>query len=144
MDDRLKAWNARMLLGLLPDVRAIADRHILLAESKGLVLRVTQGLRSLSEQEAIYAKGRTEQGSVVTNARPGYSWHNFGRAYDVAVVIGGKVVWESRQYAAVGVLGKSVGLVWGGDFKGMAGDLGHFEYHPGLTLAEARKHAGIT
>jgi peptidoglycan L-alanyl-D-glutamate endopeptidase CwlK len=48
------------------------------------VIRVTQGLRTWEEQDALYAKGRTAPGPVVTNCPGGYSWHNFGMAVDLA------------------------------------------------------------
>lgn len=44
-------------------------------------LTVTSGYRSVAKQAALY-KGRSGPGSV---AAPGKSWHNTGRAYDVAV-----------------------------------------------------------
>jgi peptidoglycan L-alanyl-D-glutamate endopeptidase CwlK len=48
-----------------------------------LNLQVTQGLRTWSQQDALYAQGRTEPGAVVTNAQGGYSAHNFGYAVDL-------------------------------------------------------------
>lgn len=140
----IKKLNAERLAGLLPEARELAERHIALCEAEGIELLVTYGCRSLSEQKALYAKGRTAPGKVVTNARPGFSWHNFGRAYDVAIMTGGKPDWKSKTYARIGELGKSIGLTWGGDFKSVRGDYGHFEYHPNLTLAQARVGAGIT
>jgi peptidoglycan L-alanyl-D-glutamate endopeptidase CwlK len=134
----IKKLNAERLAGLLPEVRELAERHIALCEAEGIELLVTFGCRSLIEQKALYAMGRTAPGKVVTNARPGFSWHNFGRAYDVAVLTDGKPDWTSKRYTRVGELGKSIGLIWGGDFKAVRGDLGHFEYHPNLTLAQAR------
>lgn len=47
------------------------------------IFRVVQGLRSWSDQEKLYAQGRTAPGKVVTNAQPGYSWHEFGLAVDI-------------------------------------------------------------
>lgn len=42
----------------------------------------TCGLRSFVDQDALYAKGRTTPGPVVTNARGGLSFHNYGLASD--------------------------------------------------------------
>ncbi|MCI0422760.1 MAG: M15 family metallopeptidase [Acidobacteria bacterium] len=74
--------------------RRLKDIHPILAEKvrklaellhpEGVQFRVTQGLRSWSEQEALYAQGRTVPGPKVTNAKPGQSWHNYGCAVDVA------------------------------------------------------------
>lgn len=40
------------------------------------------GFRSFEEQTALYAKGRTERGKIVTKARAGQSFHNYGMAID--------------------------------------------------------------
>jgi peptidoglycan L-alanyl-D-glutamate endopeptidase CwlK len=40
------------------------------------------GLRTMEEQAALYAKGRTSSGRIVTKARPGESFHNHGLAFD--------------------------------------------------------------
>lgn len=52
----------------------------LLAE--GIRFRVMRGLATFPEQEAIYEQGRTTPGMIVTNAKPGWSGHNFGYAID--------------------------------------------------------------
>ena len=51
-------------------------------ELEGIEIRVTQGLRSWTEQNALYAQGRTAPGKIVTNCKGGYSYHNFGLAVD--------------------------------------------------------------
>jgi hypothetical protein len=40
------------------------------------------GRRTMEEQAALYAKGRTSKGKIVTKARPGESFHNHGLAFD--------------------------------------------------------------
>lgn len=40
------------------------------------------GFRSFEEQSALYAKGRTAGGRIVTKARAGESYHNYGLAFD--------------------------------------------------------------
>lgn len=41
------------------------------------------GRRTMEEQAALYAKGRTKQpGKIVTKAKPGQSYHNYGLAFD--------------------------------------------------------------
>ena len=65
---------------------ALSDKiHLLAAmlEDEGIVFRVTQGLRTWAEQNTLYQQGRTTPGPVVTNAPPGYSYHQFGLAVDV-------------------------------------------------------------
>lgn len=45
---------------------------------KGLKIRIVQGFRTFAEQDELYAQGRTKPGSIVTNARGGFSNHNYG------------------------------------------------------------------
>lgn len=40
------------------------------------------GFRSFQEQTQLYAKGRTTQGPIVTRAKAGFSFHNYGLATD--------------------------------------------------------------
>lgn len=103
-------------------------------------LIVTHTLRTWQEQEALYAKGRTLPGEIVTNARGGHSWHNFGRAVDVVFQKGDGISYDG-PWDLLGPIGERLGFVWGGRWK--MRDLGHFEYHGGKTLAELRKEHGI-
>jgi peptidoglycan L-alanyl-D-glutamate endopeptidase CwlK len=127
-----------------PDVRALCDRHLALCLLEGIVLRVTDGYRSVKEQAAIWQVGRDEDGNVVderavlTRARPGCSWHNWGRAYDVCIVrfpgdVTPKNVYDG-PWGRVGAIGESLGLTWGGHFKNIHDDP-HFEYPAGRTIA---------
>ena len=107
-------------------------------KEKGYDVRIISGLRSYEEQAALYAKGRTAPGPKVTNARAGFSNHNFGTAWDIGLFQGKKYVTESPLYKEIGTLGKTLGLVWGGDFKSIK-DEPHFEVNTGLTLAQMRE-----
>lgn len=101
-------------------------------------LVITHTLRTWEEQAALYAKGRTAPGEIVTNARPGFSWHNFGRAFDVAILEGKSgLTWEG-PWEEIGKVGEELGLVWGGRFKKLA-DRCHFEWHGGESLASLRE-----
>lgn len=58
-------------------------------------LRITQGLRSWSQQDALYAQGRTiPDTNIVTEARGGYSAHNFGYACDGVPDLPGLQAWQ--------------------------------------------------
>lgn len=52
-------------------------------QTDGDHLEVVQGYRSLLQQAALYAQGRTAPGKIVTDSPPGHSWHEFGLAVDV-------------------------------------------------------------
>ncbi len=107
----------------------------------GLALLVTQGLRTWDEQDALYAQGRTTPGRIVTHARGGESYHNFGLAFDILVLDAmGKADWDPAHpgWLQAANAGKSLGLEWGGDWQGMK-DQPHFQYTGGLTLDSCRR-----
>jgi peptidoglycan LD-endopeptidase CwlK len=67
------------------EVKQLIDK----AESffpKNIAIRIAQGLRTIEEQNALYAKGRTAPGPKVTNAKGGQSYHNFGLAIDFCLL----------------------------------------------------------
>ena len=141
VDDR----SEKNIATLLPDVQPIARALVQKAASNGIVIRIISGSRTYAEQDALYAKGRTAPGNRVTNARGGYSNHNFGIAFDIGVFSGNSYQPESPKYKAVGVLGLDVGLEWGGNWTSIV-DQPHFQLRPawasGMTekdmLAELR------
>ncbi|WP_271006470.1 N-acetylmuramoyl-L-alanine amidase family protein [Listeria seeligeri] len=97
---------------------------------QGIYLCVAQGYRSKTEQNALYAQGRTKPGSIVTNAKGGQSNHNFGVAVDLCLYSsdGKKVIWESTtsRWKKVVAAMKAEGFKWGGDWKSFK-DYPHFE-----------------
>jgi peptidoglycan LD-endopeptidase CwlK len=107
---------------------------------KGLKMVLTCGYRSIAEQDGLYAIGRTKPGKKVTNARGGYSWHNFRLAADYAFVAGGKVVWDG-DWNLFGKTARECGLEWGGDFKTIL-DRPHVQWTKGRTLAQMRAATG--
>lgn len=112
---------------LHPEVRAKAERLQALCRENGLPLLITETWRSEEEQSALYAKGRTAPGKVVTNCKYPYSPHCWGAAFDFCRNVRGRE-YETTDgfFEKVGRLGKSVGLFWGGDFKTFK-DMPHFE-----------------
>jgi peptidoglycan LD-endopeptidase CwlK len=114
---------------LLPEVQPIARALVQKAASMGIQIKVISGLRTYEDQDALYAKGRTVSGPKVTNARGGYSNHNFGIAFDIGVFSGSKYLSESPKYKAVGVLGMDLGLEWGGNWTSIV-DQPHFQLRP--------------
>ncbi len=131
--------SEHLIARLHESIQARARDLLQLAFDNGIALVVTQGLRTLAEQKALYDQGRTKPGPIVTNSPPGSSWHNFGLAFDVAELVGDAYHYphDPAWWVRVGELGKSLGLQWGGDFVTFV-DRPHFEYHPGLRLADAR------
>ena len=52
-----------------------------------IAIRVVQGLRTIEEQNDLYAQGRTKPGNIVTKAKGGSSYHNYGLALDFAILV---------------------------------------------------------
>lgn len=98
----------------------------------GIWVRVTQALRTIEEQDALYAQGRTAPGKIVTNAPGGYSQHNFGLAVDVVPSVPGDTYipdWNPAHpsWQKMIALGESLGLYSGSHFRTFP-DAPHFEY----------------
>lgn len=115
-----------LLVTLEPEVQPLAAELMRVARTRFPKAVVASGRRTCAEQNAIYAKGRTVPGAIVSNARGCMSWHVQGRAFDVNLGKGAK----TSDYAWLGAEWVKLGGKWGGDFA----DYGHFEYHPGLTI----------
>ncbi|GAA4274961.1 M15 family metallopeptidase [Aquimarina gracilis] len=104
------------------------------AEKEGIQLRVTDGLRTFQEQDDLYAQGRTKPGKIVTNAKAGQSYHNYGLAVDVVPMVNGRPNYKD-DYQKMARIGKSLGFTWGGDFKNLS-DKPHFHMTFGNSIAE--------
>ena len=110
--------------GLDPNfITQVDDCFLPTAAVYGDDLRITSGFRSLAQQQQIYDEGRLEDGTIVSEAPPGHSLHNYGFAVDVVDRINGyNIDWP--QLIAIGAY---CGLGNGG-----TGDEPHFEYRGGL------------
>lgn len=97
----------------------LARRIRRLADMLGFQIRVTQGLRTWAQQDALYAQGRTELGKVVTNAQAGHSMHNFGLAVDLVPIENGVPIWDDKDEQWREMLAKApvVGLAEGAQWR---------------------------
>lgn len=103
-----------------------------------IYFRVAQGLRTYAEQDSLYALGRTvlttsdgKRQGIVTNARGGFSNHNFGYAVDCYPFLQGQkgnlnFDPASAQFQKMVDALKAQGLAWGGDWQSMK-DYPHFQ-----------------
>ena len=121
--------SERNIVTLLSEVQPLARTLIESAAAIGIAIKVISGTRTYDEQNALYEQGRSKAGRIVTNARGGYSNHNFGIAFDIGVFEGGRYLDESPAYKAVGALGIKLGLEWGGNWKTIQ-DEPHFQLRP--------------
>ena len=107
--------------------------------------RFTHVLRTKQEQDELFAQGRTKAGKIVTNARGGYSYHNYGLAVDICLIIDGKTaVWDFKtdfdldgiaDWLEIVRIFKAYGWEWGGDWKKFP-DAPHFQKTFGLSIAD--------
>lgn len=82
--------------------------------SAGYTNRINSTLRDNEFQDKLYRQGRDFPGNIVTNARGGESYHNYGYAADIEFFKNGQPVKDFRELVAIG---KKYGLTWGGTFK---------------------------
>lgn len=116
---------------LASKIRQMAD----MLSAEGIQIRVTQGLRSWVQQLSLYSQGRDINGNVVdlskvvTKAPPGYSWHQFGLAVDVAPFDVNIPDWNLNHPAwkRIVAVGESLGLFSGSEFRSFP-DWPHFQF----------------
>lgn len=122
------------MIGLRPEFEAALVKFEAKLAKAGIKVKRTSGYRSFHEQGALFARGRTLSGPIVTNARGGQSWHNWGLACDYAFVVKGKVTWDG-PWARFGGIAVECGLEWGGNFEGFI-DRPHVQMTGGKKIKE--------
>lgn len=116
---------------LHPAVRQIFTDFINECETTlDTTFRISMGYRTIEEQNDLYAIGRTKEGSIVTNAKGGTSFHNYGLAIDLVEVIGNGVNWKFDM-SKLAPIAEKYGLSWGGNWTHLV-DRPHFEYKNGF------------
>jgi len=133
MDARSEAVLALLYPPFADKVRAAAQS----LAAAGTYLLAVSGLRTADQQNALYAQGRTAPGHIVTNARAGYSMHNYGLAADIVPYLSGPsgaLNWDANtpQFRAMVAALEAQSLVWGGDWTSIP-DFDHFQM-PGLPV----------
>lgn len=138
--ENLGSLNKKALAKLEPFVTA-AEQAM---EKHGVKVEVISGLRSWVAQAALFAQGRTKPGRIVTKARPGSSWHNYGLAIDLGLFSNGVYLDEvdpkraDRLYQEIGAIASRMGVEWAGNWKSFT-ETPHFQVTFGLTLSAARQ-----
>ncbi|CDN44260.1 MULTISPECIES: M15 family metallopeptidase [unclassified Paenibacillus] len=123
------------------------DELISLAAAKGIKVVITDGFRSSAEQDVLYSKGREGGGSIVTHARGGESYHNYGLAIDFALKDRtGDIIWDMEydgnkngkaDWLEVVAIAKSLGFTWGGDWPQFP-DNPHLQMDFGYSIWELK------
>jgi len=113
---------------LREEVTQIYDEICKNLVGKGVVCRFTSTYRTSAEQNALFAQGRTDKTKpIVTMARANESYHNFGCAIDICLILNGVTAsWDfSKDYDNDGVadlmeaihIFQMYGWEWAGTWK---------------------------
>ena len=110
-------------------------------------------LRTFAEQDGLYAQGRTKPGKIVTNAKGGQSYHNYGLAIDIVLLVDKDkngsfetASWDVKtdfdgdgksDWMEVVAIFKRHGWEWGGDWKFV--DQPHFQKTFGHSIVSLKK-----
>lgn len=125
------------------EVESIYD-EICEALSGRAMCRFAYTLRTFKEQQDLYEIGRSKPGKKVTNASAGLSYHNYGLAIDIVLIIDGKnASWDIKtdfdgdkksDWLEIVTIFKQHGWTWGGDWKFV--DYPHFEKTFGYSVRQ--------
>ena len=110
---------------------ALAD-----CEAQGMRVLVTCTARTAAEQADLYAQGRTKPGNIVTNAKPGQSFHEYKVALDLYPNPGGKPDFSGKHpwWPRIAAIFKAHGFEWAGEWKRFP-EMPHFQMTGGHSLS---------
>ncbi|MGP4060784.1 M15 family metallopeptidase [Halobacillus sp. H74] len=132
---------------LHPEVEQKKDELVARAQEKGIDIIITEGHRTKERQNNLYEQGRSKEGSIVTHAKGGESYHNYGLAIDFALKTDdGEVVWDTGRddngngrsdWMEIVDVAKELGFDWGGDWENFK-DYPHLQMDFGLSIRELK------
>lgn len=134
--------DSQRLDGIHPDLKSRLETVFAAMLAAGHAMFVVQGVRTVAQQKALYAKGRTVPGPVVTykdgvthksNHQP---WADgLGHAVDCAF-LGADPFGDRQPWETYGQLVEAQGLIWGGRWTGLV-DRPHAELTAISTVPKA-------
>lgn len=138
--------------GLIPEVRTKILRWYANCLNRGVEVLVYCTRRTAEEQAELYAQGRTAPGSIVTNAKPWQSAHQYGRAVDAVPIVNGKLDWnyldvnhdsvpDKTEWRIMVEEADKLGLEWAGRWKTFK-EFVHFQDLGGKTITELYETEG--
>jgi peptidoglycan L-alanyl-D-glutamate endopeptidase CwlK len=143
-EDRIKLLHPAIAGKTLSLLNQFEQEH----GTEEVCIRVVQGLRTIEEQNALYAKGRTAPGPVVTKAKGGCSYHNYGLSIDCCWLWrqeDGSYKYDDVKSWSIGPKFKKLvswmkdnGYEWGGDWKTIS-DFPHFQKTMGYSWRQLYK-----
>lgn len=131
----------RNLADLHPKLQPLCQQWLDKCHQQSIDARVIETYRSTADQDKDWQVGRDAQGNIIgktiTKAKGGQSPHNTtladgtpaSCAFDWFIMDGAQPNWDasSVEWETAVQIGKSLGLVWGGDFPRAQMDCDHFE-----------------
>ncbi len=119
-------------------------------------VRFSDTLRTFERQNKLYAQGRTTPGKKVTWVKGGYSYHNYGLAFDIVLLIDKDkngtfetASWDTlfdgdqdgvSDWLEVAKIANTYGWQWGLiNSKGKRYDLPHFQKTFGYKASELKR-----
>jgi peptidoglycan L-alanyl-D-glutamate endopeptidase CwlK len=153
MKDKLTLERISYLHPKLREEAIEIYEEIVLALTGNAICRFSFTFRTFAEQDKLYAQGRTTRGQKVTNAKGGQSYHNYGLAIDVVLLIDRDkngthetASWDTKpdydgdgksDWLEIVAIFKRYGWTWGGDWKFY--DAPHFQKTFGYSVMQLQK-----
>ncbi len=153
MNDKITLDRIKLMHPLLRAEVSEMYHEICLALTGRAICRFAYTLRTFKEQDELFAIGRSKPGKKVTNAKGGQSYHNYGLAFDIVLLVDSKgngkfdkASWETNvdfdrdgraDWHEVVSICKRYGWEWGGDWKFT--DLPHFQKTMGKSVVQLKQ-----
>ena len=150
MKDEKTLERIQLLHPKLRDEALIMYDEIVAALTGTAACRFAYTLRTFAEQDGLFAQGRTKPGAIVTKAKGGQSYHNYGLAIDIVLLVDKDkngtfetASWDLKtdfdgdgksDWQEIVAIFKRYGYEWGGDWK--FNDAPHFQKTFGKSIAE--------
>lgn len=135
--------DAPIFTDLHPIVAEKTEQLLDITAKENIHVVITETVRTMEEQEDLYAQGRSTEGNIVTYAQAGESYHNYGLAIDFALKDNhGDVIWDTSydgnsngksDWDEVAKIAKELGFEWGGDWANFK-DYPHLQMRFGLSI----------
>ena len=150
MKDQKTLERIQLLHPKLRDEALTMYDEIVAALTGTAACRFAYTLRTFAEQDGLFAQGRTKPGAIVTKAKGGQSYHNYGLAIDIVLLVDKDkngtfetASWDLKtdfdgdgksDWQEIVAIFKRYGYEWGGDWKFV--DAPHFQKTLGKSISE--------